>query len=254
MDDVEGYKKDALLEIRSVNKSYGSLQVLTDINLKLYRGEVLALLGVNGAGKTTLSSLIAAVHPVATGDIVYQGSSIYHDIIAYRSIIGYCPQKISDGSGMMTVYDQLWFTGQFFGITGHVLKDRIDDILKSFSLEEVSDRRLGELSGGYRQRFALARSVIHLPHIVILDEPTVALDPHVRRQLWNYIKQMKSQGVSIVLTTHYLDEAEYLADRICVLFHGKAFFTGTAQEWMAVSGTSRLEDAFLRMLSRGDDI
>lgn len=254
MDNREEHCKDVLLDVKDVNKSYGKRQVLSNVNLSIYEGEVIALLGVNGAGKTTLSSLIAAVHPVTTGSILYRGVSIYRDVIAYRSIIGYCPQKISEGSAMLSVYEQLWFAGQFFGLSGALLEERIQEVLHGFSLEDVQNRPLAELSGGYKQRFALARSVIHRPQLVILDEPTVALDPLVRRQLWEYVKQMRAQGAAIVLTTHYLDEAEFLADRICVLFHGQVHFVGAAREWMRAQGEDRLEDAFLRMLmqKRGD--
>jgi ABC-2 type transport system ATP-binding protein len=238
-----------LLEVFGVSKRYGQREVLHEVSLEVRRGEVMGLLGVNGAGKTTLSSIIAAVHPPTAGDVRYCGTSIYQDIISYRTHIGYCPQKISEGASLLSVYEQLWFAGQFFGLSGDVLKERIDSVVSSFSLKDVINRPLSELSGGYRQRFALARSVIHQPDIVILDEPTVALDAHVRRQLWDYIRMMRSEGVAIVLTTHYLDEAEFLSDRICILHHGLVSFMGDPHVWMGQLGKKSLEAAFLHMLA-----
>jgi ABC-2 type transport system ATP-binding protein len=238
-----------LLEILGVSKRYGQREVLHQVSLEVQRGEVMGLLGVNGAGKTTLSSIIAAVHPPTGGDVRYRGTSIYQDIIAYRTHIGYCPQKISEGVSLLSVYEQLWFAGQFFGLSGDLLEERIESVVSSFSLKDVVHRSLGELSGGYRQRFVLARSVIHQPDIVILDEPTVALDAHVRRQLWDYIRMMRAEGVAIVLTTHYLDEAEFLSDRICILHNGFVTFMGDPRVWMEQLGKTSLEKAFLHMLS-----
>jgi len=247
MDNVGDMMK--LLEVVDISKSYGKREVLHKVSLDIRAGEVVGLLGVNGAGKTTLSSIIAAVHHPTTGDVRYRGVSLYDNVIKYRTHIGYCPQKISDGVGFLSIYEQLWFAGQFFNLSSDTLQERIDAVVSSFSLKDVLHRPLNELSGGYRQRFALARSVIHKPDIVILDEPTVALDAHVRRQLWDYICMMRAEGVAIVLTTHYLDEAEFLSDRICILHHGTVQFIGDPQEWIQSVAKESLEEAFLHMLS-----
>lgn len=237
----------AHLEVRNVSKLFGTHKALNDVSLLLYPGEVVALLGVNGAGKTTLSSLIAGIHPPTSGDILYQERSIYSDIVAYRQYVGYCPQKFHT-MRMLTVYEQLWYSGQAFGLEGVALDERIAYVVERCHLQEVTQRMPEELSGGYRQRCSIARSLLHNPHIIILDEPTVALDPHIRRQLWDLVLSLKADGRIVLLTTHYIDEAEQLADKVCLMEKGTIKLVATPQEILTSSGHERLEEAFLALI------
>lgn len=236
-----------LLSAQNITKKYGSRTVLSNISLDLYEGEIITLLGANGAGKTTLSSIIASLHPATSGNIIYQDQSIYTDLIKYRSILGFCPQKPQFPLGL-TVRECLYFAGHYFLMQKEDIEQQILLLMNQFNLTEYADAQPTILSGGYKQRLLIARSLMHRPKLVILDEPTVALDPHIRRQLWDLIKNLKRNGVTVLLTTHYLDEAEVLSDRVCVLDHGLVKFIDTPQNVMSSYNKSKLEDVFLQIM------
>jgi len=237
----------ALIDVRHVSKKYGTKTVLNDLSLQIMPGEIISLLGVNGAGKTTLSTIIASLHPPTSGDVLFKGVSIYEDLIHYRQHLGFCPQK-PNLSPSMTVRDHLLFAGRYFLVPYPVLKKRSQELMNTFGLNEYADKPPTILSGGYKQRLLIARSLMHTPSLIILDEPTVALDPHIRRHLWSVIKEVKAAGVSVLLTTHYIDEAETLSDRICVLDKGKIRLMDTPQNLMSGYNKNRLEDVFLQLL------
>ena len=236
-----------LLSVENVSKYYGIKKALDSVSLTIYQKEVVSLLGANGAGKTTLSSLIATRYPVSSGDIIFQGTSIYQDIVRYRCFIGCCPQQ-GNLNPDLTLQDNLLFAGRYYGLSGKLLIDRLDEVVEQFGLREYLREFPKVLSGGYKQRFLIARSIMHKPKLVILDEPTVALDPHVRHQVWEHIRDMRDRGMSVLLTTHYLDEAEMLSDRVCVLDHGKIRHIDTPKNLMSTFNKSRLEDVFLELM------
>lgn len=241
-----------LLHIKNITKHYYTKGILTKealkgVSLEIHTGEILSLLGANGAGKTTLSSIIASLHPATSGEILFRGTSMYDDIISYRRNLGFCAQKQNLGSHM-TVREHLEFAGRYFLMTSQEVKQRVDELITMFSLGDYQDKSPTILSGGYKQRLFIARSIIHKPSLVILDEPTVALDPHVRRQLWDIIKQLKSQGISVLLTTHYLDEAQMLSDRICLLHNGAIKHMDTPQALMSSYNKANLEEVFLQLM------
>ena len=240
--------QDILLNITNIRKSYNSKEVLKGINLSLYKGEILSLLGINGAGKTTLSSIIATLHPPTSGDILFHGKSIYDDITDYRLKIGYCPQK-SNLNPLLTLRQNLLFAGRCYGLDDITINTRISQLAKQLELEHYLDDTASILSGGYKQRFMIARSLIHQPDLVILDEPTVGLDPHIRRSLWNIIKDLKNNGITILLTTHYLDEAEKLSDRVCILDKGQIKLIDTPDKLMADFKQKNLEDVFIELMN-----
>lgn len=236
-----------LVDIEAVSKRFGERVALHSVSLKLYPSEVVSLLGVNGAAKTTLSALIAGVHPPSEGTIRFRGRSVADDPVAYRRRVGYCPQRVH-GDRIFTVREHIRYAARFFDIDESCIDGRIESVARSCGLLDALDRYPGELSGGYRQRFSFARALVHSPEVLILDEPTVALDPHVRRQLWELIAQLRDTGVSIVLTTHYLDEAEHLSDRICFLHHGSIRLCSTMPELRHAHGACTLEDIFLKFV------
>ena len=242
-----------LLRIKNVTKTYTTSKScifsLRGVSLDIMQGEVLCLLGVNGAGKTTLSSIIATLHPATSGDILNKdGVSIYLDVVAYRRTIGFCPQK-PNVDMMLTIKENLMFAGRFFCIPDSIIKERIAVLMEQFGLTKYADEKADILSGGYKQRFMLARTLIHKPDLVILDEPTVGLDPHVRREIWEIIKQLRNSGVTVLLTTHYLDEAEKLADRVCLLDKGVIQLIDTPQNLMNKHGQATLEDIFIKLMN-----
>jgi ABC-2 type transport system ATP-binding protein len=235
-----------LLEIRNLKKRFGDKEALKGISLELREGEIVSLLGVNGAGKTTLSSIVASLHPPTVGDILYKGNSIYANIPEYRRNIGYCPQR-PNLNPMLSLENNLKFAGRYFNIPETVINHRIELLAQRLNLGDYLKDRPTVLSGGYKQRFMIARSLMHNPRLVILDEPTVALDPQVRHQLWDHIKAMRDDGICILLTTHYLDEAEILSDRVCVLDKGLIRLTDTPKNLLASFHKNRLEDVFLQL-------
>lgn len=243
---------NTFLEIHHIRKYYGSKEALKGVSLSINKGEIIGLLGVNGAGKTTLSNILASLCPASEGDVLFNGSSIYKDIINYRRHIGYCPQ-ISNLNPMLTLEDNLLQAGRYYGIDETTLKKRFNELVDQFELHEYVKCTPDMLSGGYKQRFIIARSLMHNPSLVILDEPTVALDPHIRHQLWNLIKRLKDLGITILLTTHYLDEAEYLSDRVCILDRGNVVIVDTPENLKTLHKKSRLEDVFLHLMQEKNE-
>ena len=239
-----------LLSLKGVTKRYASTEVLHGITLDIMQGEIISLLGINGAGKTTLSSIIATLHPATSGDIVYRGESIYRNITDYRLKLGYCPQK-PNLYPQLTLEQNLLFAGKFYGLSPAEIKPRIDELANQFELTKYLPQRATVLSGGYKQRFMIARSLIHKPDFIILDEPTVGLDPQIRRHLWEMIKELKKSGITILLTTHYLDEAEKLSDRVCILDKGYIRLIDTPDKLMADFKQNNLEDVFIELLKAG---
>ena len=240
-----------LLRISNVTKTYGKgkniKHALQGVSFDINRGETLALLGANGAGKTTLSSIIATLHPASSGDIIFDGNSLYKDVPAYRRQMGFCAQS-SYVNTHFSIQEELEFVGRYYGVAHEVVVERIATLANQLGFTAYLSKKAGELSGGYKQRFLIARSLIHNPTLLILDEPTVALDPHIRQQLWTVIKNLKEHGVTILLTTHYLDEAEELADRVVILHEGTIRLIDTPDNLKATFHKGRLEDVFLQLM------
>lgn len=237
---------NALLEVFDLTKQYKTVMALKGVSLQLYKGEIVCLLGVNGAGKTTLSSIIATLHPPTSGDILFDGVSIYSDLPNFRKRIGYCPQK-PNLNPLLTLKDNLFFAGKYYGMSNESIAQRIDELNERLGIGEYLQVHTDQLSGGWKQRYMLARTLLHKPELIILDEPTVGLDPDIRHQLWYYIEHIATQGVTVLMTTHYLDEAEELADRVCLLDKGLVKLIETPQKLMEASTHKRLEDVFIEL-------
>jgi len=240
-----------LIQIQHLSKQYRIgkrvIKALQDISLDIYEAEIVGLLGVNGAGKTTLSSIIATLHPPTSGNVLYQGQSIYNDINDYRYIIGFCPQKTNLNRDL-TIDQILYFAGSYYCMPKKLILERREELIAQFQLQEYRTEKPDILSGGYQHRVLIARALMHRPKLLILDEPTVGLDPHIRRNLWEIIRGLKEYGVSILLTTHYLDEADFLSDRICILDKGKIKLIDTPQNLKTAYNKSTLEDVFIKLM------
>ena len=240
-----------LIKIIDLKKYYvdktKTTKALDGISLDIMKSEVIGLLGANGAGKTTLSTILATLHPATEGEVLFEDKSIYDDINNYRHHIGYCPQKPNLFNDL-TVKQNLYFAGKFFDVPEDQITKKINDFSEKYELGNYLDSKPDVLSGGYKQRVLIARSLMHNPRLLILDEPTVGLDPHIRHQLWETIRELKKAGVTIILTTHYLDEAEILSDRICILDKGKIKLIDTPTNLNSAYQKSRLEDVFLQLM------
>lgn len=239
-----------ILEIKNLTKIYKdkntTIRALDGINLLLYPGEIFGLLGVNGAGKTTLSSIIATLHPPTSGTILFKGKSIYDDIVSYRHALGFCPQS-QNLDQFLTVEENLVFAGRYFLLSEEKIKERVQKLMHELELTRYANYEIESLSGGTKQRVLIARALMHEPAIILLDEPTVGLDPDIRRKLWEQILALKKMGITIILTTHYLDEAEILSDRICILSKGKVLRIESMQALKEQYQMANLEEIFLRI-------
>jgi ABC-2 type transport system ATP-binding protein len=239
----------SILKIINLGKTYpGNLPVeaLKGINLEVHQGEILSLLGVNGAGKTTLSSILATLNTATFGDVLFKGKSIYDDIASYRKSLGFCPQ-VPNLDKYLTVEENLLFAGRYFLMSEDEVVKRTNELLTTFDLIKYRDFAVSALSGGYKQRLLIARSIMHKPEILILDEPTVGLDPSIRRNIWKIIKLLQQQGMTIILTTHYLEESEVLSDRICILSNGQILLTALISELKSKHDMKSLEDVFIAL-------
>ncbi|HRN78165.1 MAG TPA: ABC transporter ATP-binding protein [Candidatus Dependentiae bacterium] len=240
-----------ILQVKNLTKTYHSrgrtVHALNGISLSIEHGEIFGLLGVNGAGKTTLSSILATLHPPTSGTILFDGVSIYDDVFAYRKALGFCPQY-QNLDPYLTVQDNLFFAGRYFLMPEHEIKPRAHALMEELEISRYADFDVHALSGGNKQRVLIARALMHNPKIVLLDEPTVGLDPDIRKKLWAQIRDLKKRGITVILTTHYLDEAEALSDRVCILHQGKVLLIEKVGELKARHHMEKLEDVFLHLM------
>ena len=210
---------EPMIHIDNVKKTYhGGFAALSGIDLKIQKGEIFALLGPNGAGKTTLISIICGITNMTSGQVLVGGHDIIKDYRKARDLIGLVPQELTTDA-FETVLATVHFTRGLFG------KKRddafVDDLLKKLSLYDKRKNRLMTLSGGMKRRLLIAKALSHKPKVLFLDEPTAGVDVELRKDMWEHVRQLKEQGVTIILTTHYIEEAEEIADRIGVINGGK---------------------------------
>ncbi len=210
---------EPIISIKNLNKKYDSgLKALNNVNLDIHRGEILALLGPNGAGKTTLISIICGIVTPSGGTVSVDGHDILTDFRGARAKIGLVPQELSTAT-FESVWDTMNFSRGLFGKpTNHAL---IEKILRDLSLWDKRDKRIMTLSGGMKRRVLIAKALSHEPKILFLDEPTAGVDVELRRDMWKMVQELRASGVTIILTTHYIEEAEEMADRIGVINKGE---------------------------------
>ena len=210
---------DPVIQIQNLTKSYASgFRALNNINLDIRRGEIFALLGPNGAGKTTLISTICGIVSPSEGRVLANGHDVVRDYRAARSCIGLVPQELTSDA-----FESVWATLKFSrGLFGKAPDPaHLERTLKALSLWDKRDNRIMTLSGGMKRRVMIAKALAHEPSILFLDEPTAGVDVELRRDMWQMVRQLRDQGVTIILTTHYIEEAEEMADRIGVINKGK---------------------------------
>jgi len=229
---------EAIVSIRNLNKIYkGGHQALTDINLDIYPGEIIALLGPNGAGKTTLISTICGIAQPTSGQITVAGKDIVKDYRHTRSLIGLVPQELTTDA-FETPWAMVNFSRGLFGKPkDHAFAERV---LKDVSLWDKRDNQIMTLSGGMKRRVLIAKALAHEPRILFLDEPTAGVDVELRREMWQLVHKLRENGVTIILTTHYIEEAEEMADRIGVIANGRLMLVEDKQALMSKLGKKQL--------------
>jgi len=229
---------DTLIKIDNVRKTYaGKFEALKGVNLEIKRGEILALLGPNGAGKTTLINAICGVVVPTSGNISVDGFDVIKDFRKTRSMIGLVPQELQL-EAFEKVFQNVSYTRGLYGKRAN--PEVIEKILKDLSLWDKKDNRLRELSGGMKRRALIAKALSHEPQILFLDEPTAGVDINLRRDMWRVVKQLQEKGVTIILTTHYIEEAEAIADRVSVINHGEIILTENKDDLMQKMGQKLL--------------
>jgi ABC-2 type transport system ATP-binding protein len=229
---------EPVISIRNVAKTYASgFQALKLINLEIDRGEIFALLGPNGAGKTTLINIICGIVTASGGTVTADGHDIVRDYRAARTKIGLVPQELSTDA-----FETVWATVSFSrGLFGHAPNPAfIEGLLRDLSLLDKRDSRIMTLSGGMKRRVMIAKALSHEPQILFLDEPTAGVDVELRRDMWNLVRGLRDRGVTIILTTHYIEEAEEMADRIGVINKGSLVVVEQKTQLMKTLGKKQL--------------
>lgn len=240
------------LEIKNLKKVYADgTKALNGIDLVIPEGSFFGLLGPNGAGKSTLIHSLVGLSKPTSGIAMVFGHNAVDDYRTARSYIGLAPQEVNM-DWFLTVEDTLDYHGGYFGMKKDERRQRIDELLKDFSLTDKRKTNSRFLSGGMKRRAILARALMHKPKLLILDEPTAGVDVELRLELWQYIKEINKQGTTILLTTHYIEEAEQLCDHLALINKGKIVKTGTPKELMNHYSKKTLEDVYLELIGRGE--
>ncbi len=215
-----------MIEARDLRKSFGGFEAVRGIDVEVPRGEAFGFLGPNGAGKTSTMRMVAAVSPPTSGRLSILGLSPIDDGPAIRARLGVCPQEDTLDNDL-TVRDNLVVYGRYFGLPRTEVSARADELLRFMQLTDRAGDKVEDLSGGMKRRLTIARSLINQPDLLLLDEPTTGLDPQARHVVWDKLFRLKQQGVTLVLTTHYMDEAEQLCDRLVVMDGGRIVAEGS---------------------------
>jgi lipooligosaccharide transport system ATP-binding protein len=218
-----------LVRARGLIKRFGSFTAVDGIDLDLYRGEAFGFLGPNGAGKSSTMRMIGCVSPPSGGELTILGGDPVKDGSAIRARLGVVPQD-DTLDVELTVRENLLVYGRYFGLPRKVIRDRTEQLLEFVQLPDRAKDKVESLSGGMKRRLTIARSLINDPDILILDEPTTGLDPQARHVVWDRLFRLKQRGVTLILTTHYMDEAEQLCDRLVVMDHGSFAASGSPRE------------------------
>jgi ABC-2 type transport system ATP-binding protein len=229
---------ESIISIKEVRKTYANgFEALKSTNLEIRRGEIFGLLGPNGAGKTTLINIVCGIVNASGGSVSVAGHDIVKDARAARALIGLVPQELTTDA-FETVWDTTMFSRGLFGKRKD--PNRVESVLKSLSLWDKKGDKIMTLSGGMKRRVMIAKALSHDPQVLFLDEPTAGVDVELRKDMWNVVRELRASGVTIILTTHYIEEAEEMADRIAVINHGEIILVEDKAELMRKLGKKQL--------------
>ncbi|WP_430228127.1 ABC transporter ATP-binding protein [Nocardioides coralli] len=232
---------EAMISATGLRKSFGTFEAVRGIDVHVQRGEAFGFLGPNGAGKSSTMRMIAAVSPVSAGDLRILGMDPAVDGPAIRGRLGVCPQE-DTLDNELNVFDNLYIYGRYFGIDRATVRERAEELLEFVSLTEKRASKVEDLSGGMKRRLTIARSLVNRPDLLLLDEPTTGLDPQARHVLWDQLFRLKQAGVTLVITTHYMDEAEQLCDRLVVMDKGLIVAEGSPRELIEQHSTREVAE------------
>ena len=227
-----------ILDVKNLNKTYaGGFEALKDVSLEIERGEIFGLLGPNGAGKTTLINIVCGIVNATSGSVRVGGNDIVTGFRATRAMIGLVPQELP-----VETFESVWNTASFSrGLFGKPPNpEHIEKVLRSLSLWDKKDSPIMGLSGGMKRRVLIAKALAHEPELLFLDEPTAGVDVELRQAMWNVVRELRESGVTVILTTHYIEEAEQMADRVGVINHGEVILVRETESLMRELGKKQL--------------
>ena len=239
----------AILEVDNLVKKYGDFTAVKGISFNINEGEIFSLLGPNGAGKTTTISVLSTLYTPTSGDARIGGYSVSKETLAVRQLIGVVPQDLAIYDDL-TAQENLSFWGQMYGLGGKALKTRIGEVLEQIGLADKAKDRVKTYSGGMKRRVNIGVGLLHKPRLLFMDEPTVGIDPQSRRAILDSVKELNRQGMTVLYTTHYMEEAQELSSRVGIIDHGELIAIGTQAELTHQGGEN---DALLLHLGEGEN-
>ena len=232
------------IAVKSLSKTFGEFQAVRDVSFQVAAGEIFSLLGPNGAGKTTIMRMLACLSRPDGGDAWVMGHSIRSDPMGVKSAIGIVPQDIALYADL-SAYENLSFWGKMYGLRGRILGQRIQEVLEITGLADRQKGPVGKFSGGMKRRLNLGIALLHRPQVIIMDEPTVGIDPQSRRGILDGIRELNRQGMTVLYTTHYMEEAQEISDHIAVMDLGQIIACGTHAELVRIVGEMSRVDLVL---------
>ena len=231
----------AAIEVQDLRKSFGENHAVQGVSFAVEQGEIFSLLGPNGAGKTTTISMLSCLLLPNAGDARIMGHSIRTDAMGVKSVLGVVPQEIALYEDL-TARENLMFWGKMYGLRGGTLKSRVNEVLDVIGLRDRANERVGKYSGGMKRRVNIGVALLHKPKVIYMDEPTVGIDPQSRRNILDSVVALKNQGMTVLYTTHYMEESQELSDHIAIMDHGKLIACGTNEELIKlVGGQTRID-------------
>lgn len=239
----------SILEVHNLAKNYGDFTAVKEISFTIKDGEIFSLLGPNGAGKTTTISMLSTLYSPTSGDATIAGHSVSKEPMAVRNVIGMVPQDLALYEDL-TARENLIFWGQMYGLSGKSLITRVDEVLEQIGLTDKAKDRVKTYSGGMKRRVNIGVGLLHKPKLLFMDEPTVGIDPQSRRAILDTVKDLNKQGMTVLYTTHYMEEAEELSDRVGIIDHGELIAIGTQKELTKQVGET---ETLVLHISENDD-
>ena len=235
--------------IEGLVKRFGDILAVDDLNLEIKRGELFGLLGPNGAGKSTMINILSGLLKPTEGTAYVGGYDVIKDLKKVKELIGVCPQEVAVFK-FLSGRENIELFGSLHGMTKSEIKERTEELLKLANFTETSKRKAKGYSGGMARQLNLLIAIVNDPKIAYLDEPTVGMDARARRKTWEFIGSLKEQNKTVILTTHYIEEAEALSDRVGIIDYGQLIALGTPKELMEKHGSKNLEEVFLKITGR----